>query len=481
MTTTNADLEGVIASAFNAKASLSTQDPKTRSVQLELAATRLDEAAEDLVPIAIEESHLTEQRLRGELKRTTFQLRMFAAEVRRAAYLDVRIDYADPEYGMGPRPDIRRYGQALGVVLNFAASNFPFAFSVAGGDTASALAAGCPVIVKAHEGHPALSEATARVLEGALLEAGAPQGTFSLIQGREAGLCALADDRIDGATFTGSVKAGLFLARIASERHRPIPFYGELGSINPVVVTRQAIHQRASEIVTGFVESFTLGSGQFCTKPGLIFLPSGHGLEDEIIQRCHLATTGRLLTESITQSFAERTEILSSELKGQMVIAGDGSPMIPRPTLMMVSMQDFLSNVKNLTTEVFGPFAVVVSYADEVELLKALSFLEGTLTATIHGEPEDASLVSLLMECLAGKAGRMIYNGWPTGVSVTNAQQHGGPHPASTSLFHTSVGSAAMQRFLVPIAFQGFPEELLPSPVKTSNPWTVPQQINPSD
>jgi NADP-dependent aldehyde dehydrogenase len=289
-------LENVLTAAAAAKPILAAQSPQQRYDQLTAVADALDGAADELVPVAMCESHLPEARLRGELRRTTMQLRLFAEEARAARFIDARIDSPDPDFGSGPRPDIRRMRRPIGVVLNFAASNFPFAFSVAGGDTASALAAGCPVIVKAHEGHPELSARTAVIVAAALTGAGAPAGAFDIVFGRTVGVEALTDDRVDAATFTGSVRGGLALADIAARRPRPIPFYGELGSINPVVVTKAAIAARGADIAKGFVDSFTLGNGQFCTKPGLLFLPEGHGLDDVLASAVADKPAGQLLT-----------------------------------------------------------------------------------------------------------------------------------------------------------------------------------------
>lgn len=479
MTTSDIELNQILESASAARATFARQEPRRRYEQLTTIAERLDSAADDLVTVAMEETHLAEARLRGELKRTTVQLRLFAEEVLRGEFFDARIDHADPSFGTGPRADLRRMKTAIGVVLNFSASNFPFAFSVAGGDTASALAAGCPVIVKAHQGHARLSVLTAGIVSAALGDTGAPEGTFALITGREAGIAALKDDRVDAASFTGSIHAGLLLAKIAAERPRPIPFYGELGSINPVFVTEGAVAARGLEVANGFVDSLTLGNGQFCTKPGLIFLPEGHELDRALVERCKTIRTGRLLTESITSSFSERTKSLEADLPGQVLFQTVDVDGCPQPGVMKVDFDTFLKNAENITTEVFGPFSVVIEYSDPQQLLEAVSRLEGSLTATIHAESEESENVRELLASLQDKAGRVIFNGWPTGVSVTPAQHHGGPFPASTTL-HTAVGTAAVERFLRPVAFQNTPEELLPQPLQTANPWGLPQKIAPA-
>lgn len=480
MNTTDTELNSILQSAADARTPLAQQEPRKRYEQLTTIAERLESAADELVAAAIEETHLTEPRLRGELARTTVQLRLFAEEVLRGDFLDARIDEADPSFGTGPRADLRRMKIPVGVVLNFSASNFPFAFSVAGGDTASAIAAGCPVIVKAHEGHARLSILAAEIVRAALGETGAPEGAFALITGQDVGVVALKDDRVDAATFTGSVRAGLLLAKIAADRPRPIPFYGELGSINPVFVTEGALAARGREIADGFIESVTLGNGQFCTKPGLMFLPAGHDLDDALVAKGKGIRTGQLLTESISASFAQRTRSLAEDLPEHVLLQSQDLDGSPQPGLMKLDFDTFLDNVEKVGTEVFGPFSVVIEYTDPGQMLEAASLLEGSLTATIHAQNDESENVRDLMGSLQEKAGRVIFNGWPTGVSVTPAMHHGGPFPASTDAFHTGVGTAAVERFLRPVAFQDTPEALLPPPLQTANPWGVPQKIAPA-
>lgn len=474
--TETVDLDRILDSAAAAKAEFGGQEPRQRYTQLATIAARLDDAADELVELAMAESHLPEARLRGELRRTTMQLRLFAEEALTGTFFDARIDRSDPDFGSGPRPDLRRMRIPIGVVLNFAASNFPFAFSVAGGDTASALATGCPVIVKAHPGHPRLSALTAALVADALDATGAPAGSFALIDGEDNGIAALRDDRVDAATFTGSVRGGLHLERIARERDRPIPFYGELGSINPVFVTAAAAAARGKDIVSGFVGSYTLGNGQFCTKPGLLFLPAGHGV-DGIVAAAAEVTTGRLLTDSITAGFRQRLDSLAADLDGAMVLASEDRDGCPQPGLMSVDFETFIDHVDNLRTEAFGPFSAVVEYTDVAQLRTALEHLEGSLTVSVHAEDSDGDVVRTLLPALEAKAGRLIVNEWPTGVAVTPAQQHGGPYPSTTGVLYTSVGTAAVERFLRPVAYQNFPQDWLPAPLQDANPWGVPQRI----
>ena len=475
--TTESELDSLLAAAHAASAPLAALRPAERAALLEAVADALDAAAPDLVPIAQAETHLPEVRLRGELTRTTFQLRLFADALRDGGYLDARIDHADAEWPMGaPRPDLRRVRVPLGPVVVFAASNFPFAFSVAGGDTASALAAGCPVLLKAHSGHLGLSRRTAEVVAAALAEAGAPSGTFGLLVGTAAGAAALRDPRIAAGAFTGSIPGGRALFDIASSRPAPIPFYGELGSNNPVFVTTAAAAERGAQIAEGFVGSFTLGAGQFCTKPGTLVVPAGSDLV-EALRDAALPPAARLLNGRIQAGYVEVLEGLAAHPRIEVLAQGpDPLADPPSPTLLLTTIADMLADPHALQAECFGPTAVVVTYDDESQLPQLAEAFEGQLTATIHGT--DACEVAGLVEVLARKAGRVLWNQWPTGVSVTHAQQHGGPYPATTSAGSTSVGTAAVERFLRPVAYQGFPQHLLPEALREDNPLGVPRLVD---
>ena len=475
--TSDTELENLLAAAQNAAAPLAALRPAERAGLLDAVADALDAAAGQLIPEAERETRLPEGRLRGELKRTTFQLRLFAEVLRDGGYLDARIDHADADWPMGaPRPDLRRIRVPVGPVVVFAASNFPFAFSVAGGDTASALAAGSPVLLKAHSGHPALSRLTAEVVTSALGKAGAPEGTFALIAGTAAGAEALRDPRIKAVAFTGSIPGGRALFDIASSRPEPIPFYGELGSNNPVFVTEAAAKERGKEIAEGFIASFTLGAGQFCTKPGTLFVPAGSGMV-EALRDAALPLATPLLNERIQSGYTDVLQgLLSNPRLG--VLAQGAGPLAdpPGPMLLLTTAADMLAEPHALQTECFGPTAVVVTYDDESRLPELADTFEGQLTATIHGT--DSCHVAALVEVLARKAGRVVWNQWPTGVSVTHAQQHGGPYPATTAAGSTSVGTAAIERFLRPVAYQGFPQHLLPEALQEDNPLQVPRLVD---
>lgn len=475
--TTFEQLEQILDAAHSAAGPWAALRPTQRADVLEHVAAALDDAADELVPLAVEETHLAQGRLTGELKRTTFQLRLFGEVLRDGGYLDARIDHADPDWPMGaPRPDLRRAYRPIGPVVVFAASNFPFAFSVAGGDTASALAAGNPVVLKVHSGHPRLSARTGEILIEALQEVGAPEGLFALIFGTESGREALKDPRVKAGSFTGSIPGGRALLDIAVSRPEPIPFYGELGSNNPVFVTPAAAASRGDAIAKEFIDSFTMGAGQFCTKPGTIFVPAGSGMVDRL-RSATLPEGITLLNERIQSGYLETLQQLSSHERMQVLVQGpDPLADPPSPTLLLTTAEDILVAPRELETECFGPTAVVIEYGDASQLVPLARTFEGQLTATLQAE--DGCPVSELVEVLAQKAGRVLWNQWPTGVSVTYAQQHGGPYPATTASNTTSVGTAAIERFLRPVAYQGFPEHLLPEAVKEANPLDLPRMVD---
>jgi len=479
MDTTPDEPQRIIAAAAEAAGRLADTTPTERAQWLTQIADALDAAADELVPLAAAETHLPETpRLRGELTRTTFQLRLFAEVLADGEFLAATVDHADPSWPMGPRPDIRRSLVPIGATLVFAASNFPFAFSVAGGDTASALAAGCPVVLKAHPGHPRLSDRTGEIVRGALTAAGAPAGAFAVIHGVDAGITALRHPDIAAASFTGSLAGGRALFDIASSRPRPIPFYGELGSVNPVMVMPGAVRARGQRIVEGFVGSFTLGAGQFCTKPGVLLLPSGHGLTDALAAAVRAVPGQQLLNEHIVDGFRSRV----TPLREYPSVTAISAPAIVHdllaPTLLSVPATDFLAAGEVLQAECFGPAALVVEYANPVELEHVLHQLEPGLTATIVAEDTEVDDVRRLLPALTGLAGRLLWNDWPTGVTVSWAQQHGGPYPATTAPTTTSVGTAAIARFLRPIAWQGFPDSLLPPALREANPWRLPRRVD---
>ena len=476
--TDGAALDGVLAAAHRAATDFAASPPAVRATLLRSLAEHLDAESDTLVALAELETGLPSARLRGEVARTSFQLRLFATVVEEGSYLEVTIDTADPDT---PRPDLRRTLAPLGPVLVFAASNFPFAFSVLGGDTASALAAGCPVVVKAHESHPALSEAVADLAHRVIAAQRLAPGVLSVIHGVEPGRAALTDPRVTACGFTGSTAGGRALFDLANRRPTPIAFYGELGSVNPVVVTPGAVAARGAEIAAGYVASFTLGTGQFCTKPGLLFLPRGHGLDAALARAVGDVGPAPMLAARIYNAFTDGTAELAAHKDIRTItsgVDGPGAGSWAAPALFATTAKAVLDDPARLTAECFGPASIVVEYDGVDELLASLATVEGSLTATIHGEPGEDFPLPRLLAAAAARAGRIIWNGWPTGVSVAWAMQHGGPWPASTNPLHTSVGATSIRRWLRPLCFQSVPDALLPPPLRAANPWRLPRRVD---
>jgi NADP-dependent aldehyde dehydrogenase len=471
-------LDAAVRAAHEAFRTGRLADLSTRASWLEAIAEGLAHDARALVATADRETSLGRPRLESELRRSVFQLQLFADEIRRGEHLDATIDHADPAWGMGPRPDLRRVNQPLGVVGVFGASNFPFAFSVMGGDSASALAAGCSVVHKAHEAHPDLAEQTAQTVTAALESVGAPAGLFSLVAGRSAGERLVDHPLVKAIGFTGSTAGGRALLERAQSRSEPIPFYGELGSINAVFVTAAAWQQRWETILKEYVGSFTLGMGQFCTKPGLLFIPATGGEE---LRRLLLGSLDgfaptRLLSSGLLEGYRRAVTDVGGRSEVDVLVEGTFAPE-PAPTVLHTTSASVLADPELLRREMFGPASLVVEYDDESQLSALARLLEGQLTTTLQAEAGEAP--AELVDILTGISGRVLWNGWPTGVTVSYAQHHGGPYPATTSNT-TSVGTAAIRRFLRPVSYQSFPTDLLPEPLRDDNPWGVPQRIDGS-
>jgi acyl-CoA reductase-like NAD-dependent aldehyde dehydrogenase len=401
-----------------------------------------------------------------------------------SSYLEAVIDPPDPDAKPAPRPDLRRMLVPVGPVAVYAASNFPFAFSVAGGDTASALAAGCPVILKAHPGHPGLSARCGALVSEALGTVTSPAGggAFAVVHGFETGAALVRHPAVAAAAFTGSLAGGRALHDLAASRPDPIPFYGELGALNPVVVTPGALAGRADEIVTGFAGSYLLGSGQFCTKPGLLFLPAGHGLEERLAAAVTGAGIGPLLAERIMTGY-EATSAGLATVPGVRTVLGDPPPKSPgwtvNPALLAVPAPVLTDRAGELLRECFGPAALLVEYESNEQLLDTLDRLPGSLTGTVHADVDgEAELAGAVIDRLTARSGRVIVGGWPTGVAVTWAMHHGGPWPATTNPGHTSVGVTAVRRFQRPVVYQNTPDPLLPPALRDGNPWRVPRRVN---
>ncbi|MBC9726888.1 aldehyde dehydrogenase (NADP(+)) [Streptomyces sp. TRM68367] len=477
------EVDAAVRAAQAARGALT--DRTVRAAFLRSAADELEAAKDALVETADAETALGPVRLTGELARTCFQLRAFADIVDEGAFLDVVINHPD-NTATPPIPDLRRYKVPLGVVAVYSASNFPFAFSVAGGDTASALAAGCPVVVKAHPDHPALSELVAKVLRRAAAAHSVPEGVLGLVHGFEAGIELIKHPLVAAAGFTGSVRGGRALFDAAAARDVPIPFHGELGSLNPVLITEAAAAERAEQLGSGLAGSMTMGVGQFCVKPGLVLAPSGASgdrLLKSLTEAVSNVDAGVLLDHRMRDNFlagvAERTQLAGVE---SPVTAGAGGEHTVSPGFLTVPADKLAAQGAHdlLLEECFGPLTVVVRYEDEDEAKAVLSRLPGNLTATVHlsdGEAAGEGRGPELLAELTPLAGRVLVNGWPTGVAVAPAQHHGGPYPATTST-STSVGGTAIERWLRPVAYQNAPEALLPPELKDDNPLGLPRRFN---
>ena len=475
--TSPTEVVALVEQARTAAATWAGSVPAARAALLDAIASALDASGERLVAIAAEETHLTTARLTGELERTTMQLRLLATTVRDGGYLGASIDPPRADWRPAPRPDLRKVNRPVGPVVVFAAGNFPLAFSVAGGDTASALAAGCPVLLKAHPGHLALSRATAEVVLAALREVGAPDGTFALLVGDEAGRRALTHPDVKAGAFTGSARGGRALHDLAQSRPEPIPFHAEMGSVNPVVVTPEAALARGQEVVDGFVASFSLSQGQLCTKPGVLLLPA-EGITDEQLRHAVAGRIGAPLLNDVTRDrYLDTLGVLSAHDHVQVIALGpDATGHEPAPALLGTDALSVLDD-PTLLDEAFGPASLVVRYADEDDLHALLDVLPGQLTATVQCLGDEPGLHRLL-ETLADRAGRVVVNGWPTGVAVTHAMHHGGPYPASTAAMHTSVGTDAIVRFTRPVCYQDVPDHLLPAELQDANPLGIPRRVD---
>ncbi|MFG1689939.1 aldehyde dehydrogenase (NADP(+)) [Nonomuraea sp. NPDC049269] len=466
--TDRAGVDLVVSAAAAAGAAWRATPAAERAEALEAVADALAAKVDELWQTADSETALGEARLRGEVARTAGQFRLFAQVLRDGGYVDAIIDHADPS-ATPPRPDVRRMKQPLaGVVAVFAASNFPFAFSVAGGDTASALAAGCSVVVKAHPGHPNTSEQVARIVRKALPY----PDLLGLVQGMQAGADLVQHPSVVAAGFTGSVAGGKAIQGLIDEREVPIPFFGELGSVNPVVVLPSA---PVAEVATGFAASLTMGVGQFCTNPGLMFVPENDELRKALAAAVEGTTGGPMLAERIRDGYVgglQRLGELPLLAEGK---AGEGTWAVT-PKVFTTDLDSFAEKLPGIGEECFGPASIVVTYREISDLRPVLERLDGSLTATVHAtDPSEAGEV---VEVLGRRAGRLIWNGWPTGVAVCWAMHHGGPWPASTAAAHTSVGATAIDRWLVPTAYQDWPEELLPEELRDGNPLSVPRRVD---
>jgi alpha-ketoglutaric semialdehyde dehydrogenase len=473
--------------------------PESRAAFLETIAGNLEARGEDLIARAIAESGLPRARLTGELGRTTGQLRMFARVVREGNWAGVTMDKPLPDRQPIPRPDLRQRKIALGPVAVFGASNFPLAFSVAGGDTASALAAGCPVVVKGHPAHPGTSALAGDAIREAVATCKLPEGVFSLLQGpsNELGATLVADPRIKGVGFTGSRAGGLALVAIAQHRPEPIPVYAEMSSVNPVVLLPAALEMRAEAIAKSYVASLTMGAGQFCTNPGIVLAIEGPNLDRFITAAADaLGTVASqvMLTAAIHANYNSGVAKLETTANATLVArgpsshpdpstsSGEGPPRasrqetLGRAALFITDGRSFRSSPE-LANEIFGASSLIVRCTNLEEIAVCLKDMEGQLTATVQADEADHPAARTLLPLLETKVGRILINGWPTGVEVSRAMVHGGPYPATSDSRTTSVGAAAIERFLRIVCYQDIPDDILPAPLKDGNPWNLPRAI----
>ncbi|ROO00813.1 aldehyde dehydrogenase (NADP(+)) [Pseudomonas moraviensis] len=469
-------VEQACAVAWEAQDAFRETSLRDRAAFLECIAEHIEKLGDELIERAHAETGLPRARLQGERGRTCSQLRLFARTVRAGEWLDVRVDTAQPQRQPLPRSDLRQRQIALGPVAVFGSSNFPLAFSVAGGDTAAALAAGCPVIVKAHSAHPGTGELVGRAVAQAVKACNLPEGVFSLLfdSGYEVGIALVSDWRIRAAGFTGSRNGGLALMKAAQARPEPIPVYAEMSSINPVLLFPAALENRGQALAEGFVASLTLGAGQFCTNPGLLIARKGPALDGFLGAVAKLIASSpaqTMLTPGIFSAYQAGVTALRDNPRARAVAAGEigNGPNQCQAQVFSTEAADFLAD-QRLQAEVFGAASLIVQCSSDEEIREVCAHLEGQLTATLHVDDADLALARALLPTLERKAGRLLVNGWPTGVEVCEAMVHGGPYPATSDARSTSVGTAAILRFLRPVCYQDFPDSLLPTELQQTNP-----------
>lgn len=473
--TTDAEVATIAAAAAAAFELLRRRPRESRALLLEACAAALETHRDELVAIADDETGLGTARLNGELTRCAYQFRLFAEAVRDGGFLEATIDHAG-DTPMGPGPELRRMLVPIGPVAVFGSSNFPFAFSVPGGDTASALAAGATVVLKAHGSHVLTSRRCFEVMHAALVEAGAPDGVIGIVYGQRAGATLVADSAITAVGFTGSLSTGRILLAIIEARVQPIPFYGELSSVNPLIVTEGAAAARGDRIAEGLFGSFTGSAGQFCTKPGVAFLPrSADALVDDLVARAGSAGGQPLLNARILDSYGEIRARLIAEGGARVVAEGttDDAGFSVAPSILEI---DASAVTPAVTEEAFGPLLVIARYDDLDQVRTAIQQIPNSLTATIHSEADETDDVARLVDDVSDHVGRLVFDGFPTGVRVGWAQHHGGPWPA-TNTQHTSVGVSAMRRFLRPFAWQNAPEAVLPVELREGD-HSVPRRVD---
>ena len=437
-----------------------------RASFLDAIADEIEARGAAITEIGTQETGLPAARLEGERGRTTGQLRLFAEHIRKGEYLDRRVDRALPDRKPAARPEIRMMQRPIGPVAVFGASNFPLAFSTAGGDTAAALAAGCPVVVKGHSAHPGTGEIVAEAILAAIGKCGMPKGVFSLIQGgnRKVGEAVVTDPRIKAVGFTGSLGGGRALFDLCAARPEPIPFYGELGSVNPMFVLSEALKARGAAVGEGWAGSVSMGAGQFCTNPGIAVVvdgPEADAFRDAARAAFEKVAPQTMLTDGIAKAYRDGKARISSSNSVTEILASEAGPREATPALYETTGEVFVAN-HGLTEEVFGPLGLLVRVENADAMLGLAREFEGQLTVTLQMDDGDLDEARRLLPVLERKAGRVLVNGFPTGVEVVDSMVHGGPYPASTNFGATSVGTLSIRRFLRPVSYQNFPEALLP-------------------
>ena len=470
------DVAAACSAAAEAFPSYAAVSSETRATFLEAIATEIEALGDTLIDRCSQETALPAGRLTGERGRTVGQLRLFAEVVRDGSWRDLRIDPALPDRTPAPRPDLRQMQIPLGPVAIFGASNFPLAFSVAGGDTASALAAGCPVVVKAHPLHPGTSELIGEAITRAAATTGLPAGVFSLLQGRTnaVGAALVQDPHITAVGFTGSFRGGKALYDLAVLREVPIPIFAEMGSVNPVFVLPGALEQDIDKLAEGLAGSLTLGVGQFCTNPGLVILPEGERADrflTALAERVRGCSAGTMLSEGIAGAYRSGVErLLAHPAVTQLEASQAAGAEREATSHVFTTTTDAFLQDEALEEEVFGPVTLVVRATGPQDLTRIARHLSGHLTASLFGTAAELSERGELIDLLTRRVGRLIFNAFPTGVEVSHAMVHGGPYPATTAVQSTSVGTAAIRRFSRPVCYQGFPEAALPAALRDDNP-----------
>lgn len=454
---------------------------KEKGAFLETLAEILESYRAEIVPLAVKESNLPEGRINGELGRTTGQIKLFANLVKEGSWVEATVDPADPGRQPLPKADIRRMLTPLGPVVVFGASNFPLAFSTAGGDTISALAAGCPVIYKAHPAHPETSKKVAECIAEAITKSGLPSGIFSHVEGGiDVGQALVKHPLAKAVGFTGSHAGGKALFDLAGQREEPIPVYAEMGSVNPIFCFPEKLEKNNDALAKAFISSLTLGVGQFCTNPGLIFVPKAqaNAFEKAIAEELNDIASAPMLHPGIAQAYYDSIQFFQSREELRWVKVADPQHLINGSTaLAEIQAADWIKD-KVFQKEVFGAFAMMVVYETEEELLEIVKNLHGQLTITVWAEDSELKDQLFLLNLLEEKCGRLLFKGVPTGVEVGFAMQHGGPYPSTTAPNSTSVGAHAIKRFARPIALQDMPQELLPDALKDGNPLGIWRLVN---